>query len=524
MRVAAAAAAVAVVASACGSGDGDDGNVSSAATETSSSAEADRDATLRVAINYVPTTLDPHRVSSTLAGQVYLGLLYDRLTQIGPGLQAEPMVATGWEFAEDGGSVTFALRDDVTFWDGTPVDAAAVKASFDRALTLPESTVKGTLAMIESVEAVDAGTLRITTNRPAADLPYILAGPEGAIINPAQLTNPALDREPAGSGAYTLAAFSSGDSATFARAEHYWDPQAQLAAEVVVRGIPNDSARMSALSSGEVDLAMTTLGQYDQATRLGDDFETHVYPAASTYMMYLHSGAVPTDDPLVRQALNWAIDRESISTALLNGKCDPAVQPLGPAYEAHLEDPPVEYGYDPERARELLEEAGVAEGTRMRVLVPAGLTLYEDIATAIQGQLAEVGIDMEIVSQESTQIFTSWAETIDYAGFVNVRATRPTEATTLEAGYLNPARYPGPVPEKFTEAVRAAYDPTLGDHEVGALLEEASTIAVEEAFDVFICHSPAVWTSTDHVIGADSMGWSHFTAFGDLRHVGIAKD
>src|SRR5215203_472410 len=113
--------------------------------------DADRSATLRVAQNYAAQAMDPHKVGSTTAAFPYVSLVYDRLTQMGPKLELELMLATDWEFSEDGRSVTFTLRDDVTFSDGAVLDAAAVKASLDRALTLPESTVRAFLTMIESV-------------------------------------------------------------------------------------------------------------------------------------------------------------------------------------------------------------------------------------------------------------------------------------------------------------------------------------------------------------------------------------
>ena len=483
--------------------------------------EIDGDATLRVAINYPgPPTLDPHRVLSATANVVHIGQMYDRLTHIGPDMVVEPMVATAWEFSPDGSSVTFELRDDATFPDGTPVDAAAVKASLERAKTLEGSTAASALSAIETITADDPTTLTITANRPAADLPATLAGLEGAIINPLHLDS-SLETTPAGSGPYVLGSYTPNESLSLTRRDGYWDPDAQKSATIEVVGIPTDSTRLNALRTGEVDLMMTTLGQYGEATELGDGYETYTYPAALPYTMYFNTGAPNIDTTAVRQALNWAIDREAISDGLLNGQCAPTDQLLTEAFDGHVDDPEFPYSYDPETAKELLAEAGVADGFSMRVLVPAGLTLYEDIATAIQAQLSDIGVAVELVAQQSTELFPSWAGG-EYEGFVNVRGTRPNSAGTFEVAYLNPARYPGPVPDGFTEALDITRDPSLPAAELTSALEEVSEITNAEAMDLYVCAGRAVWTANDKVVGAGDMGWSFFSANGDLRYVGLA--
>lgn len=484
--------------------------------------DVDHNKTLRVALTYAPTTLDPHRSTAPVAGHVYITPLYDRLAQMGPDLVLEPMLATKWSFGEDGRSVTFSLRDDAKFWDGTSVDAAAVEASLNRAMTLPDSTAAVALSMIETVEAVDATTVKITTNRPAADVPFALAGIEGAVINPKAISSATLDQEPAGSGAYELEKTRSGDELVLKRHEGYWDQKANAAKRIMVSGIPNDSSRINALRSGQVDLIMTTVSQYKQAKSLGDSFETHDYPQATTYSVWLNSALPNTDNKLVRQALNWAIDRQSINTSLLNGQCEPAGQQLAPVFEGHLDDPPISYGYDPAKARKLLANAGVPNGFKMKMLVPNGITLYEQMATAIQAQLKDIGVDVELSPQESATIFTSWSASKEFGGWLNSRSGKPTSGMTLEANFLNPARYPGPTPEGFGEAVRGTLNPQLEESEVKASLENASRIGVDNAMDVYICSAGALWTSTDRVTGADTMGQSYFTSYGDLRFVGVS--
>ena len=494
----------------------------SSSSSPSVARELDRNGTLRVAMHYSVYPLDPHTPGSPVAAYPYVSLLYDRLTRMGPNLKLEPMLATSWEFTPDGKTVTFHLREGVTFSDGTPVDAEAVRASLDRARNLPQSTVKGYLNMIERVEVVDPLTVRIVANRPAADLPYILSSTEGAIISPRALQNPDLDRNPVGSGPYVLTEFQLNERAVFTRREGYWDPEAAPAARIEMVNLTNDSARLSALRSGQYDMALMKLSQYEQLGSLPDRFTTKYYPPAPTYTVGLNTARPNIDNKLVRQAMNWAIDREAINKSLLGGQCAPLGQPLSQLYPGHLTNPPISYGYDPEKARRLLAEAGVPNGFKMRMLVGANLSPENQMAAAVQAQLAQVGIDVEIVALAGAQLYPSWTPGSEYEGFINTRPSRPTAAMTLESTFLVPTRYPGPVPPAFREAVQRAFDPNLSEAELRETLERASAIAVEEALDLYICAVPTVITYADNVIGAEDMGQSYFQGIPDLRYVGVA--
>ncbi|HLM05277.1 MAG TPA: ABC transporter substrate-binding protein [Blastococcus sp.] len=440
---------------------------------------------------------------------------------MGPKLELELMLATDWEFSEDGRSVTFTLRDDVTFSDGAVLDAAAVKASLDRALTLPESTVRAFLTMIESVEVVDAQHVRVNSNRPAMDLPYVLASTEGSIISPNALGNPDRDVAPVGSGPYLAEDVRLGSSITFVRRDGYWDPEAAPSARIEMVSVPDDNTRTSALRAGEYDLSVGKLGQLDQLQQLSD-YTTTLHPAAPIYTIGLNTARPNIDNVLVRQALNYAIDRDAINSALTADSCDPIGQPLTESYDGHLTDPPVEYDYDVEKAKELLAEAGVPDGFAMTIVHGQGIDPEGQIAEAVQGMLAKVGIDVTVLPVDGTQLYANWAAG-QYDGFITPKPTKPTGAMTLSQYYLSKARYPGPPPEGFAEALQPAYDPALTEEERVQAVEDASSIAVEQAMDVYICAVPTIITYADDVVGAESMGASFFQGIADLRNVGIAK-
>ncbi len=515
-----AAITLSLLLSACGGGGG---NAQVTGADGPDIAAADPDGHLRVGYVIPPSPMDPHRVQSDLGAYSYLTPVYDRLTQLksdGENADLEPMIATEWEFAPDGMSATFTLRDDVTFVDGEKLDATAVVANFERAIG-PESTVSGYLSMIESVEAVDPQHVRINTNRPAADLPYVLSGAAGSLVSPAALNNPDLDVNPVGSGPYVATTVKLGDAVTYERRENYWDKDAQLAKTITIKGMSDDNARLNALKSGQLDMIFAFVTGYDQTSRLGAGYQFFSYPVTNTYSIYLNTSRPGLDSEKVRQALNFAIDREGISTSLTSGQCIPATQPFGEGQPGHLAEPPLQYSYNPDRARQLLAESGI-ENPSFRIVVPNGLALQEGIASAVQAQFKEVGVEAEFHHGDSV------ASTVDYAsgqydGFIQPRVGYPTPTQALARSYLNPRSFPGMPPTEFIDAVERSYDPSLSDEERAQIVGQATSIAISQAFDVFVCAVPGQFAASDKVIGLDTMGVSHFQSIFDVRYLGITK-
>src|SRR5690606_33860092 len=125
---------------------------------------------------------------------------------------------------------------------------------------------------------VDPTHVKVVANRPAADIPYVLAGVEGSLISPQALDNPDLDINPVGSGPYVATSVKVGDSATYERREGYWDPAAQLSKTITIQGITDDNARLNALRSGQIDMMLAKVSQYNQASKLGSGFGYFAYP------------------------------------------------------------------------------------------------------------------------------------------------------------------------------------------------------------------------------------------------------
>lgn len=509
VRAGAAAAALALTLSACGGSSASGGGEGA----------VDHDGVLDLGFTLPALPLDPHKPTSDIAQFTYAAPIYDRLTKVDPGPEVAPMLAESWEFAEDGLSVDFKLHDGVTFSDGATLDADAVKKSLDRAIFSEDSTVAYRFAMVKEIKVVDALTVQIVTTRKAADLPGLLAGTAGSIISPDAIDNPDLDVKPVGSGPYEVTNLTIGESATYERRDDYWGPEKDLPKTVTITGIPDENARLNALRSGQIDMTPVNITHSDQGENLGADVDLETYPPAATWALFLNTNTEVMSNVKVRQALNYAIDRETISKTLLKGNCTASAQPLAPGAQGYLEDPPIAYTYDPKKAKDLLAEAGYPDGIKADLLFSQGLSVHEALGTAIQAQLAEIGVDLEIVKKEPAQAPALYA-TEGFETYMQTRVAAATSTLNLASNYSAP-RFPGPVPQAFTDALALANDPALGAEEVDAALQSASAIANEQAFDLFVCAYPTLVAHNDSVGGADKMGVAYYTGTLDVRALSV---
>ncbi|QKT09492.1 ABC transporter substrate-binding protein [Rhodococcus sp. W8901] len=487
--------------------------------------EADPAGHLRVGYFLPPRPVDPYTAPSTVAAYPYLTPLYDRLTQIVNGENGAvlaPMVATGWEFGPDGRSVTFTLRDDVTFSDGAVLDSTAVKASLERAMRLPGSTVSSFFSMVEGIDVVDPLRVTIRTNRPASDLPYVLSGVEGMLISPNAVNNPDLDVRPVGSGPYKLDTLRVGDSISYVRRDGYWDPSAQLPERITITGYADGNARINALRSGQIDLAYVMPVDYTQASNLGRGYGFYSYPPSTEYVVNVNTNSADMARPEVRQAMNFAIDREGINKSIMHGQCTPNPQAATPGTVGYLEEPPIRYDFDPERARQILESAG-AGSLEIDMMAPSRVSPVVELATAVRSQLEDIGIKVNYQEVDQAEMNARFAQGDAYDAVLNGRVPRASSLQSFQYWYRTPQLFPGPRPAGFDETLDRAFDPALTEDQRTQLLEDTASIATEQAMNVFICATPTQFAYSDKVIGATDMAMSRIQGVPDLRHVGVAK-
>jgi peptide/nickel transport system substrate-binding protein len=512
-RWALAAAGLALVVAACGGSDddadpastsGDDAapaaTTPAGSTGTTGSAPAgeapagDPDATLRYGAANIPSRLDPHR-SSNGYDQNYLAPVFERLIHQTPEAELEPGLATEWAFVDD---LTFelTLREGVTFSDGTPFDAEAVKANFERATTVEGSGVKAYLASVSSVEVIDPTHVRFVLSRPDATLPNQLATRPGMQLSPAAFDDPELDTNPVGTGPYVLREYRDGEVAIYDRNPDHWDAEYVGPGHLEIYYFPDAQTRLNALKSGQIDAAPLDVSQIDEVKGDGE-FTVEEYQAIETYHFQPDRTKSEFGNPLVRQAISHAIDREAIVEGLMYGYGTAATQWVAPGTPYFVDDLGDSTTYDVERARELMAEAGLEDGFTFT----AGTSVqpvYVRLAEILQAQFAEIGITMDV--EQNPQLADAFFVQNAYDAIVTPFPGRvdPSETTQV---YFNDESFSNPGREIAPE-VKAAWLEALKPGDGRDAAQEALVRAIDEAMpNIPILYPIVGLASSDKVAG-----------------------
>lgn len=363
----------------------------------------DENATFSWAYTIAPTSLDPQRGSSGF-DQNFLFPVYDRLVYSAPDGALEPMLATDWSVDEDGSAIDMTLREGVTFHDGAPFNAEAVKANLDRAKNEEFSVLQPTLESLREVQITGPNEVRLVIDGGAAPLLASLADRAGMMISPAAFDAPDLGQNPVGAGAYRVAEYRLGDRIIYERFEDYWDPEVQRTAKIEFRIMSDDQTRLNALQANEITMALIRQNQVPIVQDAG--LNVLAGPTPTFYSFAVNADQEPFDDERVRLALQHAMDRQEIADGLFDGLCTAQIQPwpsVSFAYDDELGSGLDVWPHDPEKAKELLAEAGLADGFSFTAVVPS-ITGFISVAEVLQDQFEDVGIAMEIRVLEPTQV------------------------------------------------------------------------------------------------------------------------
>lgn len=510
--------ALGLVAAACGSDsdEGDDGGSSPAETssatdaddgdgddETTTTAPAGRSGTLKWALGSNGANFfDPHATTNPF-GRSWMYPFYDRLTQIDADGQVQPMLATEWEFAEDGSSLVFTLREDVVFHDGTAFDAEAAKMSIDRARD-PEIAA-GTfvdLLAIDSVEVVDTYVVQLNLKAPGGALPAILSDQAGMMVSPAAFDNEDLGTKPVGTGPFVATDFRV-DEVMFGEAfDGYWDPEFPKVDKLELRFVLDPSTRLNATASGEVDGGVLDLGLFtrsdaeDLGLDLSDRFST------ALYQLFLNTERVPElANPEVRRAMAMAVDQEAFNQALFSGECKPSDQVFGEGWFAHNSDIDSDFHpFDPEGAKAILEAEGVTdlEFTAITANIPSFVAMAE----AIQAFLADVGITMNVAPTPIPELIAGFVvnKTADAYWSLNPGAPDPAKYVAtiwLPQSPFNPGGYEVPGLTALHQQAQEATE----EAERAPVYAEMAELLAEEQLTVAVCTPASVMAHRPEVGG-----------------------
>lgn len=347
-----------------------------------------------------PDNLDPANAESNPSEAVNR-MMYENIAKFDPKLKIVPGLATKWEQSKDGLTWTFYLRKGVKFHDGTPFNAEAVKVFFERMIG-PEKPSRAGLYVpfVNSVEIVDDYTVKINLKTPFAFFLNNLAHSASGIISPTALKTYGKDisRRAVGTGPFKFVEWVHGDHLTMVRNDDYWGGKAYLD-KIVVKTVKEDSARVMMLQSGDAQLIVRIPSE--DIPRLEKDPNIKLDSTETLRVLYIgiNCSKKPFTDVRVRQALNYAVDKEAIVKSLYQGRALVSagiVPPLATGFFSVKG-----YPYDPEKAKKLLAEAGYPKGFKAKLWSPQGRYPKDfEMAQAVQQQLKKVGIDCTLDTME----------------------------------------------------------------------------------------------------------------------------
>jgi peptide/nickel transport system substrate-binding protein len=339
---------------------------------------------------------DPHKINDMISMSVAAAMYDTLLTRDVSGAIA-PNLATSWKAVDDQ-TWRFELRKDVTFHNGEKLTAETVKANWDRLKDPNSKTTSSGLQNVTGARVVDSYTVDILSSAPNPMVPARMCMFAGTIVPTQYLQSAGVDAlatKPVGTGPYRFAEWVKDDHLTLEANPNYWGGAPRLQ-RVIFKPIPNDATRVAAIQTGEIDIAAGI--PPESIAQLGSASGVRVDSVQGQRVMYasMDGRVKPFDDKRVRQAVNYAVDVESIIKNVLDGNAQRIAGPVAKdmfGYDASV--PP--YGYDPNKARALLNEAGLGSGFPITMNTPSGRYLKDkETAQAIAGYLDKVGITVDL--------------------------------------------------------------------------------------------------------------------------------
>jgi peptide/nickel transport system substrate-binding protein len=483
--------------------------------------------TLTVGIATTPDTLDPGATGLALTLLISMAM-FDPLVWWLPdgkgGSQFVPGLAKSYTVSDDASVYTFALRDDVVFHDGTKFDATAVKATYDHVVDPATQSKSGLSALgpYKETRIIDPYTVEISFTAPNAGFLHQQAAGNFGIASPTALEKygaTGFGNNPVGSGPFKFKSYTAGDRLTLVKNPDYaWAP-AELANgaaaldSLVFRIITDNSGRYNGLQSGQVNIAMNLPPNDIAAASKSDRFTQLTIPSIGTPTgMPINVTKPPTDDPLVRQAILFAVDQDTLVKKVLFGVHEPAHSILTPITPGYSDSSAELYSYDPDRAEELLDEAGWTmgsggfrekDGTRLALEI----ILYSDSGMELPVQfvvseLKKVGFDATTTvqpfatAQESFNAGKHNLGSFGYYGADPYLLNIMVNSNAIESGF-NWSHYANPE----IDAAIATANSTADDDARNALYEDISTTLMKDAIYLPLWDVDGAFTMASSVKG-----------------------
>ena len=471
-------------------------------------AQGGKPGVLRLGYSTGPSSLDPARATSG-GDRAFLLQVYDRLVRLTNAAEPQPMLATKWEFTADGAGLVLTLRQGVKFHDGTPFDAQAVKANIDRYRDMQGSTQRAVLGAVTEVRVLDASRVELRCKIGCGGLLQTLGDSAGMMVSPKAFNNPDLGTKPVGAGPYTVSEYRPGARVVYTPVAGYYDPSNQKLGGLEITVFTDDTTRLNALRSGQIDMTFIRPYQVDEAKAAKLNIVGN--RGSIWYYMGMNMTRGKFTDVRVRQAMNHAVDKRRITESLLKGYCTPSDQPFREGMLGYArQTPKIVYEYDPGKAKKLLAEAGLANGFEFDALVWS-IPLFVQIAEVIQAQLAQVGVKMNVQPAPVPQVMATYFGKQAADAFVggNLGSSDPSATVAnlyLPGGFFNPSKF-------STPAIQEAHAKTVQNPDTAArhqAFEAVIKAALEQAYHVGLCDvlTPVVYTNAVANVTPDVPTWT----------------
>ena len=375
--------------------------------------------TLVYARNIDAKTLDPH-FSAQFSERHMLYLIYNTLVAYDKDFNIVPDLAASWDIGDEGKSVTFKLRPDVKFHDGTDCDAEAVKWNYDRIMDEKNNTtVRSSLQPpLTSVEVVDKTTVRFNLDQPWRPLIAALGDRPGFIVSPTAVQKFGQDygRNPVGSGPYKFVEWVTDSRIVVERFAGYWDQGKPSLDKIEMRHVPDSQVQLTQIRTGEAQVIDAIDPSLVPTIRNASGVVVEEYKGGRYYGTQMHPNKPPFDNTELRLALAYATDRAEIQRVIFNGTGRLATHPIGVgwAYDPALDAQG--YQFDLAQAKEHLAKSGAAG--QSFTFTAASTQQTQTLAQVLQAQYQKLGITINIETVNPADSFarvrsgeTNWTNT-----------------------------------------------------------------------------------------------------------------
>jgi len=467
---------------------------------------ASAETTLRIGLNEDPDILDP-TLARTFVGRIVFASICDKLFDITTDLKVVPQLATSYKWVDDEKGLVITLRQGVTFQDGEPLDAKAVKYSLERHLTMQGSMRKSEVAAVASIDVVDDHTVKLNLSAPNAPLIAQLTGRAGMVVSPkaAEALKDKFGTAPVCAGPYKLVERVAQDRIVLQKFDKYWDKDKINIDKIVFQPIPDASVRLANLRSGGLEL-IERLQPTDLPTVRSDKSLKDASIVSLGYQgitINLDNGPKSKNplgqDARVRQAFSLAIDRDAINQVVFSGEFLPGnqwVPSTSPYYAKNLPVPK----RDVAKAKELLKAAGVTTPVSVTLMFPND-AIQTQVSQVIQSMTAEAGFDVKL---QATEFATSLKQSeegnmeafdIGWSGRTDPDGNIFSFVTCK--GPFNDGKYCNPVVDKELTAARTVGDLAERQKHYAAAAEQLIT----DLPIIYIYHNKWIYAYTTKLAG-----------------------